>query len=68
MNPVTAVIIVGLVLATLLAFGLIARIFRKVGRNQALIIYGFGGTQIVTGGGRVILCPWFRATGSSRLS
>ncbi len=55
MNPVTAVIIVGLVLATLLAFGLIARIFRKVGPNQALIIYGFGGTQIVTGGGRVIL-------------
>ncbi len=55
MNPVTAVIIVGLVLVLLLAVGLVARIFRKVGPNQALIIYGFGGTQIVTGGGRIIL-------------
>src|SRR4051794_21097030 len=28
--------------------------FRKVGPNQALIIYGFGGTKVVVGGGRVI--------------
>ncbi len=55
MTPLTAVILVGLVLVLLLAVGLVARIFRKVGPNQALIIYGFGGTQIVTGGGRIIV-------------
>jgi len=49
------VVVAGLALVTLLAIGLIARIFRKVGPNQALIVYGFGGTSIVTGGGRIIL-------------
>ena len=29
--------------------------FRKVGPNQALIVYGLGGTQVVMGGGKVIL-------------
>lgn len=32
----------------------LARIYRKVGPNEALIVYGFGGTHIVTGGGRVV--------------
>ena len=29
--------------------GLLASMFRKVGPNQALIVYGFGGTEIVQG-------------------
>ncbi|MBI3967843.1 MAG: flotillin family protein [Chloroflexi bacterium] len=29
--------------------------FRVVGPNQALIVYGFGGTSVITGGGRVVL-------------
>ncbi len=33
---------------------LIATMFRKVGPNQALIVYGFGGTRVVVGGGKVI--------------
>ncbi len=53
MQPVFIVgvlIVIGLmaILATL------ASMFRKVGPNQALIVYGFGGTQIVQGGGRVV--------------
>ena len=28
-----------------------ANLFRKVGPNQALIVYGFRGTRIITGGG-----------------
>src|SRR5215211_6820439 len=43
-----------LVIAILLILGLLASMFRKVGPNQALVIYGFGGTHIVQGGGRVI--------------
>ncbi|MHB0871076.1 MAG: flotillin family protein [Chloroflexota bacterium] len=34
---------------------ILARMFRKVGPNQALIVYGFGGTKIVQGGGAVVL-------------
>src|SRR5579884_2206044 len=29
-------------------------LYRKVGPNQALIVYGLGGTSVVTGGGRVV--------------
>ena len=50
-----AIIIVVLCVVALLAIGtLLASMFRKVGPNQALIIYGFGGTHIVQGGGRII--------------
>jgi flotillin len=54
-SPFVIVVIVVLCLVVLLAsFSLFASMFRKVGPNQALVIYGFGGTQIVQGGGRVI--------------
>lgn len=29
-------------------------LYRKVGPNQALIVYGMGGTSVVTGGGKVV--------------
>lgn len=32
----------------------LARLFRKAGPHEALIIYGFGGTRIVKGGGAII--------------
>ncbi|CAN5577380.1 flotillin lipid rafts scaffold protein FloT [soil metagenome] len=47
-------IVVGLVLIIFILFALIATMFRKVGPNQALIVYGFGGTRVVVGGGKVI--------------
>jgi len=43
------------VLVILLIFVIAARMFRKVGPNQALIVFGFGGTRIVQGGGAVVL-------------
>src|SRR5438034_8757515 len=49
------VIVAVLILVGLLAlFAILGSMFRKVGPNQALVIYGFGGTHIVQGGGRVI--------------
>jgi flotillin len=49
------VIFVGvLVLALLLILALVARLYRKVGPNQALVVYGFGGTKVVKGSGKVI--------------
>lgn len=43
------------VLVILMIFLIVARMYRKVGPNQALIVYGFGGTRIVQGGGAIVL-------------
>lgn len=49
-------IIIGLaVVAFLILISMIVGMFRKVAPNQALIIYGFGGTRIVQGGGAFVL-------------
>jgi flotillin len=50
-----AVIAVVLVVVFFTLISIAARLYRVVGPNRALIIYGLGGTQIVTGGGRVVL-------------
>jgi flotillin len=48
-------VIAGLaVLAVLLGMALLARMFRKAGPHEALIIYGLRGTRIVKGGGTII--------------
>ena len=49
-------VIVGLAVAgVMLAFGMFARLFRKAGPHEALVVYGFRGTRIVIGRGTVIL-------------
>ncbi len=57
METVLSVVIVAvsLALVVLALLTIMARLFRKVGPNQALIIYGLGGTRIVTGGGAVVV-------------
>jgi flotillin len=48
-------VIAGLsVLALLMIMGLLAKMFRKAGPHEALIIYGMRGTRIVKGGGTII--------------
>jgi flotillin len=48
-------VVVGMMIMGLfLLMGLFASMFRKVGPNQALIVYGFRGTRIVQGGGTII--------------
>src|SRR5215813_3080502 len=48
-------ILVGLgVLAVMFVSAMFARLYRKVGPNEALVTYGFRGTKVVKGGGRVI--------------
>jgi flotillin len=44
----------GVVLATLMLLGFIAQMYRKVGPNEAFIVYGAGGTRVIKGGGTVI--------------
>src|SRR3982750_1434779 len=49
-------IIVGLcVLALLLIMSTFAKLYRKAGPHEALIVYGFGGTRIVKGHGTMVL-------------
>lgn len=53
--PQDVLVIAGLMAGTIiLLLTIIARLYRKVGPNQALIIYGFRGTRIIKGRGSVI--------------
>ena len=52
-NP--TIVIAGLmVLVILFIMAMFARLFRKVGPHEALIVYGFRGTRVVQGSGTVI--------------
>ena len=51
----TVVVVVGLcVLAVILLLTMIAKMFRKAGPNEAIIVYGFRGPRVVKGHGTVI--------------
>jgi flotillin len=55
MNPESIVLILGLVvLATLFLMAMFARLYRKAGPHEALVVYGFRGTRIIKGHGSVI--------------
>src|SRR5712691_6190678 len=55
------VAVVGVAVAVLLLMmWTVGALFRRVGPNRALIVYGWGGTHIVTGGGRG-LWPLFQS-------
>jgi flotillin len=47
-------VVFGAVVAILLIMWIVGNLFRRVGPNRALIVYGWGGTRIVTGGGKVV--------------
>jgi flotillin len=48
-------IIAGLaVMAILLLMSMLARLYRKAGPHEALIVYGFGGTRVVKGHGTLV--------------
>ena len=54
MDIVLGAVIFGAVVALLLIMWIVGNLFRRVGPNRALIVYGWGGTHIVTGGGKVV--------------
>ena len=53
--PLPFLIAAGAVLAFIFMMSVITACFRKVGPNQALIVYGFRGTRVVKGKGTVIM-------------
>src|SRR5229473_3456457 len=57
MDPLILIIII-VVAAVVVVFSLIqtvGRLLRKVGPNQALIVYGAGGTKVITGGSKFVV-------------
>ena len=52
---VIVLIVVACVLVLILFMGMIARMYRKAGPNEALIVYGFKGPRVITGHGTVII-------------
>ncbi len=54
MNESTVVIAGLMVLAVLFLMAVFAKLFRKAGPHEALIVYGFRGTRVVKGRGTVI--------------
>src|SRR6202045_1035522 len=53
--PTEIWVIVGLcVLGLLLLMSSLARLYRKAGPHEALIVYGFGGTRVVKGHGAIV--------------
>jgi flotillin len=51
----TAIIVgVGALVVLLLIIWLSVALYRKVGPNEALIVFGRGGTQVAVGGGRIV--------------
>lgn len=66
MSLISILFIVGVaVIGLLLLLTILARMFQKVGPDEALITFGWGGSKIVTGGGRIV---WPLIQSSRRLS
>jgi flotillin len=42
------------IVATLMLLSFVANLFRKAGPNEALVVYGFGGTRVIKGRGTLI--------------
>ena len=55
----TVIIVVVVIAATIGLISLLGSLYRKVGPNRALIVYGRGGTKVVVGGGTVVV-PMFQ--------
>src|SRR5437868_14830126 len=54
----------GVVVAVIVVFvilQIVGRLLRKVGPNQALIVYGAGGTRVITGGSHFVIPLYQRA-------
>ncbi|HVE72623.1 MAG TPA: SPFH domain-containing protein [Thermoanaerobaculia bacterium] len=50
----TWMVAAGIVVGTLMLLGFVAQMYRKVGPNEAFIVYGAGGTRVIKGGGTLI--------------
>jgi flotillin len=53
--PVDWIVIIGIgILVVMMLMSFLARLYRKAGPHEALIVYGLGGTHVVVGHGKVV--------------
>jgi flotillin len=60
MNAFVGFVVVAAVLTLVVIMWIVGTLFRRVGPNRALIVYGWGGTHIVHGSG-VVVWPLFQS-------
>src|SRR3569833_3467313 len=48
------IVVWAIVLVTMMLFGFFARLYRKAGPNEALVVFGIRGPRVVKGNGTVI--------------
>ena len=60
MNIEIWIVIGMMVLVVMFLMSSFARLYRKAGPHEALIVYGVGGTRVVKGHGTIVL-PWSRS-------
>src|SRR5438477_6341899 len=63
MDPLILLVagVVAIVIVVFVIIQTIGRLLRKVGPNQALIVYGAGGTRVITGGSHFVIPLYQRA-------
>src|SRR5213082_215688 len=63
MDPLILLVagVVALVIVVFVLLQVVGRLLRKVGPNQALIVYGAGGTKVITGGSHFVVPLYQRA-------
>src|SRR5579859_2517931 len=63
MDPLILLVVgvVAIVVVVIIIIQTIGRLLRKVGPNQALIVYGAGGTRVITGGSHFVIPLYQRA-------
>jgi flotillin len=63
MDPLILLVVgvLTLVVAVFVVLQIVGRLLRKVGPNQALIVYGAGGTRVITGGSHFVIPLYQRA-------
>src|SRR5436853_6229023 len=63
MDPLILLVagVVAIVIVVFVVLQIVGRLLRKVGPNQALIVYGAGGTRVITGGSHFVVPLYQRA-------
>src|SRR5579885_1315805 len=63
MDPLVliGILVVAIVVVVILIINTVGRLLRKVGPNPALIVYGAGGTRVITGGSHFVIPLYQRA-------
>src|SRR5256885_14676950 len=52
--PLVFLVVAGSIIATLMLFSFVSKMYRKAGPNEAFIVYGLGGTRVIKGGGTLV--------------